>query len=119
MSPRDRILARRAKFMAAAMTSLMGCSDDAKMADPEPCLSVAYDAGPDDTARPQPCLTDTGPSDTGAADTSTDSSVTDGDRDADTGPTPCLVPPLDTGVGDATDTGPAPCLKMPFDSGTD
>jgi hypothetical protein len=100
MSPRDRILARRAKFVAAALASAgaIGCSSTAAV-----CLEPAIDAGSDgkpdtsttDTA-PNPCLTP-----------ALDSSVEDA---GDTAPMPCLDPaPEDTGV----DTGPAPCLKMP------
>jgi hypothetical protein len=106
MSPRERILARRARFMAAAMTSLMGCSDDS--------------AGPVETdaiadTRPQACLSDTAPGDTGAQpcltadtppDTNSDTAVSD---TADTGPMPCLEPPLDS--------GPMPCLVPPEDTG--
>lgn len=95
MSPRDRILARRAKFVAAALAGVgvVGCSSA------QVCLEPSIsDAGTDtskpqtsttDTGTPNPCLSiavDTG---TGDADASVDT--------ADTEPTPCLVPPLDGG----------------------
>lgn len=103
MSPRDRILARRARFVAAALGSLGAVG---AVACAEPCLSVNVDdtgtvdsgradtsEGTIDTGRPQPCLSDVGP----PRDTSTDTSVTDADTGADTGPMPCLIPPEDTG----------------------
>lgn len=99
MSSRERILARRAKFIAAAIASAgaIGCSDDTTA---QVCLEPMFDGG----------------SDTGSAD-----------ANADTKPMPCLDPVVDTGVMDATDsgvsdtnntdadpdTGPMPCLKMP------
>lgn len=101
MSLRDRILARRAKFVAAALASAgtIGCSSTASV-----CLEPAIDASgtdtnkSDTTTRPEACLTPA----------------------LDTGPEPCLEPPLDSGTADSTvsdtrdpDTGPAPCLKMP------
>ena len=124
---RSKILARRARFVAAAFTSagLLGCGSQA-----EACLSaVAIDAGDDATA-PEPCLG--APLDTGV----------------DTQPQPCLTAPLDTGVGDGAledtgaadaatdgtldtspdapsdtsgpkDTGPVPCLSPVLDAGLD
>jgi len=110
MSPRDRILARRAKFLAAATAASVSvaCSsaeaclkypssrDDAGV-DAQVCLEPQYDAGPDtraDTA-PMPCLSmvaDSGSSDASDTnDSASDTSV------ADTFPMPCLVPPLDSG----------------------
>ncbi len=107
MSDRDRsrarnaILARRARFVAAALASVgvMGCaskttapfdggtggtSDASTDTRPTACLTPQ----PDDAA-PMPCL-DPAPD--------------------DTGPTPCLEPP-------AEDTGPTPCLEAPLDGG--
>jgi hypothetical protein len=105
MSSRDKILARRARFMAAAMTGMgvIGCASKS-----EACLSAVYDAGPDalkdstatdgaDT-EPQACLS--APFDSGSADamdSSMDSTTTDTatptDTGVDTGPMPCLAPP--------------------------
>lgn len=57
------ILARRARFVAAAMASMsLACGKE--HADPQPCLSEPYhppDAAPapSDTAPPQPCLSAT------------------------------------------------------------
>lgn len=102
---KKRILARRAKFVAAAVASMgaIGCSSS----DPTP----QADASPGTISQPDACLSDSRfgepevclspPLDTGAADTA---------------PMPCLDPaPEDTGTADTdpTDTGPAPCLKMP------
>lgn len=99
MSPRDRILARRAHFIAAVFVGITGCSDGGESsvvdANPEPCLS-------------QP-LVDTGFERVDASETSVDSAVTDARDDA-----------ADTSVRDsAADTGPMPCLVPPLDSGSD
>lgn len=97
---KKRILARRAKFMMAALAvSGVACAkvdDDPKptttdsgadtrpnvclSADAEPCLGVSADA--------EPCLEP---------------------PLEDTGPMPCLDPVPDSG----TDTGPEPCLSPP------
>lgn len=108
MSSRDKILARRAKFMAAAFASagLVACSSETGTG-PSICLEPAYDGG-GDTA------------DSGGADTS---------DTADTRPMPCLEPPEDSSVMDsattdsavadsardtgASDTFPMPCLSLP------
>jgi len=72
MSSREKILARRAKFIAAAIAGAgaIGCSDDkaqvcleptidasadTKDAAPMPCLDPAIDTGVEDTG-PAPCL---------------------------------------------------------------
>lgn len=94
---KKRILARRAKFMVAAIAaSGVACAqvDD----DPKPTT----DAGAD--TRPNPCLSaDAEPCLSVALDTG-----------ADTEPMPCLEPPIeDTGVHDDADAEPMPCLKMP------
>lgn len=106
MSSREKILARRAKFIAAAVASAgaIACSSESSSG-PTVCLEPTIDAGRDvgDTM-PMPCLDPV--VDTGVSDTT------------DTGPTPCLTPVEDTGAGDAEqDTGPAPCLKMALDGG--
>lgn len=99
MSSRNKILARRARFVAAAMTGMgvIGCASKS-----EACLSmVAEDAGPDgtrdtsaaDSEQPEACLSapfDSGSGDTGRGDTPGDVTTTDS---ADTGPMPCLAPP--------------------------
>lgn len=109
MSPRDRILARRAKFIAAALAasgaaSLAGCGQ----VEEEPRVDAAVESGTD--TGPQPCLT-------------TDAEVCLSaplDTGVDTGPTPCLEPPLDSGIDDGdADAEPAPCLKMAPDSSFD
>ncbi len=96
--PKKTILARRAKFVAAAIAGAGFTSACASQA----CLDMP---APDAT-------TDT------AADT------LDGGADADTGPTVCLsadAPPPDTATpdSDASDTGPVPCLDVVPDTGTD
>jgi hypothetical protein len=101
MSPRDGILARRARFVAAALgaigTGVTACS----------CALVCL----------EPALSDTGVADTDAGDTR--------DATTDTGAQPCLTadtPPdtnFDTAVSDTADTGPMPCLEPPLDSGAD
>lgn len=102
MSSRDKILARRARFVAAAMTGMgvIGCASKS-----EACLSiVATDSGPTDasdtsttdTKQPEVCLS--APFDSGSSDSAVDSAsdaTTDG---ADSFPMPCLSPPPgDTG----------------------
>lgn len=107
MSPRDRILQRRAKFVAAALASTAVACSSSSTSNPEVCLEPAFDSGSDTgtpDAQPEVCLSP-----------ALDSSVSD----SDTGPMPCLDPAVDTGVMDAQDTGPEPCLKMPLDSGSD
>ncbi len=103
---REAILARRRRFMAAALSGLVmtQCASTA-----QPCLRVGQDSAvdtgsPGDTGRdtgPQPCLTVDAALDTG--------------RDAgfDVGPQPCLEPPLDAGF----DTSPQPCLSVAIDAG--
>lgn len=94
MSPRDRILARRAKFIAAALATsgTVACAQVEE--EPQPTdASTVSDA--------QACLS--APIDTGV----------------DTAPVPCLDVAADTGVEDTFDAEPAPCLKVAPDSGTD
>lgn len=89
---KKRILSRRARFIAAALTSAG--------------LGVAPACGGDTV--PQVCLTPT-QSDGGS------------DADADAAPQPCLAPMQDSG-GDATsdaDAAPQPCLAPMQDSGGD
>jgi hypothetical protein len=92
MSSREKILARRASFVAAALTTITGCSSsdptpqadtgaDTRDAGPEACLSPSFDTGS------EPCLSAPFDSGNGFEDTST----------TDTGPMPCLIPPEDTG----------------------
>lgn len=124
MSPKDTILARRARFVAAAVATFAGCADGPQDPGPATCLTPLSDTGVADASAdttdtgPTVCLTapldsgvDTGSVDTGSVDTG-----------ADTGPTVCLSAPLDTGLldtgsadatTDAADTGPVPCLVPP------
>jgi hypothetical protein len=80
------ILARRARFIAAAVTIHAGVAACGKTDETaQPCLSVA----PADGSAPQPCL-----------------SVAEPPRDAgDASPQPCLSP-LPPDAGDASDDGP-------------
>lgn len=85
------ILARRAKFVAAAIAGIAAACGGAE-ADPEPCLSRVLeprDGGPDANgdAEPRPCL---------------DVSPVDASDDAE--PQPCLSP-LPPDAGDAGDGG--------------
>ncbi len=119
--PKKRILARRARFMTAAITTAgltassviglaqEGCGGDVEQTAP----SGASDTGPNDGG-----TSDTGPS--ACLRVAPDS----GDRD--TGPSACLSPPYDSGTapdtGDAStsdvkDTAPMACLSAPFDTG--
>jgi hypothetical protein len=105
MSSREKILARRAKFIAAAIASAgaIGCSDGTAQVCLEPAIEGGTDTKTDANAdtRPMPCL-----------DPIVDTGV------SDTAPMPCLEPPRDTGADDVSpDAEPAPCLKMPFDGG--
>jgi len=103
MTAKDRILARRAKFLAAAAAATVGaaCSSSSEVclsiAAPEDATSeTAADASVD--TRPQACLSPE--PDTSVADTAkdaADTSVSD-TSGTDTGPLPCLVPPLDSGM---------------------
>lgn len=84
------ILARRARFVAAALASVAvtgSAVDCGGEKEPEP----AVDAG-----NPQPCLKVYNPN------TSSSSSGT---------PQPCLAPP------EPTDAGPQPCLDVAYDAG--
>lgn len=116
MSSRERILAHRAQFIAAAIVSAgaLGCSDDtaqvclepvfdggADTADtgPMPCLDPIVDTGVMDSALPDTAVTDSGVTDSG----STDSGSTDSGKDAS--------------VDASKDTGPMPCLSLPVDGG--
>lgn len=97
------ILARRARFVAAALAGLAvarcgGKADgDGSDANPEPCLGVAYPPGP-----PGVCLTapyrDAGADADDAGDAGADAGdAGDAGDDADAGPQPCLSPPIDGG----------------------
>jgi len=101
---RKKILARRAKFVAAAVATIgIACGKEPNPP-PQPCLSEPYNPG---DAEPLPCLTPVvadppDPPDSGAP---TDASTP---KDADTEPQPCLkvMPPR-------TDAGkPTACLKI-------
>ncbi len=91
MSPKDTILRRRARFVAAALTSVGMVSCSSGPENPGPSV---VDTGVVDGAKDS-ATTDSGPSDT---------------------PTPCLAPPFDSGTAD---TEPVVCLSAPLDTGTD
>ena len=103
---KKRILARRAKFIAAAIVAsgVNACSSVADSPGPAADTGVKdTSSAVTDTGTPEPCLGATPP----------DSSVTDSTLDTgatDTAPMPCLDPAPDDADVDA---GPAPCLKMP------
>ena len=85
------ILARRARFVAAAVAGIAAaCGGSTEDSKPKPCLEpVLRDAGAD--ADPKPCLTPLPPD----ADV-----VVDAGADADAEPQPCLSPlPPDGGDG--------------------
>jgi hypothetical protein len=95
---KELVLARRARFIAAAVASVgIACGKESREP-PMPCLSVAY-IPPD--AEPMPCLSvavDT-------PDAAEDAGPTDaGKPDADAGKTPAKVKPPPTTV-------PMPCLS--------
>ena len=89
------ILARRAKFIAAAVASVGIACGKTPMSSPEPCLSIAVDHD----AAPMPCLSmPLRPPDAGAT------APADAGSDAEAGPKPipmpCLsvrMPPRDAG----------------------
>lgn len=95
---RSVILARRARFVAAAMASIsIACGKDDKK--PEPCLSaVAIDA----SVEPNALADAIAPIDAGAdpVDASTDATST---ADAS---------PVDAGLARPNDAGPRPCLEV-------
>ncbi len=71
------ILARRAKFVAAALAGLNAAMCGGETSEPQPCLSIAQEDG----GSPQPCLSP-------AFDASRPDAA-----DADAEPQPCLSPP--------------------------
>jgi hypothetical protein len=121
------VLARRAKFVAAALAGVSVACGKEPAPPPQPCLSVPMDnrdAGAPEPP-PQPCLTpmmmpeDAGPP-AAATDASAGDASTSGAKDAGTAPpkpTPCLAPPLPTNTAP---TKPMPCLTpvRPPDKGT-
>ena len=89
---RKLILARRARFVAAALASVAATTGIA--VGTEACGGESEqtgDAGTTDGGRPQPCLR-TAP---------------------EAGPQPCLEPPVDNDAG--PDAQPQPCLFAPVD----
>jgi hypothetical protein len=101
---KSKILARRARFLAAAAASagIVACSS-ADDGTPTPADSGATDSAVDtsmsDTG-PMPCLEPL--EDTGVLDSGSDTFVPDSATDTgekDTGPMPCLAPPPDTDGG--------------------
>lgn len=113
---RDAILARRRRFIAAALTGLVMTHCSSTVEGVDAATDVASDAAGDVTTDrgPQPCLTplppDAGP-DAGTAQPCL------GALPDDAGPQPCLSadagPPVDVGF----DAGPQPCLDVAFDAG--
>jgi hypothetical protein len=98
----DAILARRRRFVAAALGSL-ALATSAGCSPPQPCLEVVE---PD---RPS----------SDASEASAPRDVSAGDAQDDGGPMPCLTPVLDSGVAEdgAGDVAPMPCLSPPLDAG--
>jgi hypothetical protein len=84
--PRRVILARRARFLTAAVAGMAVSACGGETSGPEPCLSPVYDAGSDADAQPEPCL---------------------GMPQPDAEPEPCLSAP-------APDAQPEPCLGAPM-----
>lgn len=88
MSPRDKILQRRARFVATAIAASFTAACSTAQACLELAVSDTGDDAFDDTAGdadtgPKPCLTDTGPPDTGVVDSgSGDSDAGDAATDA-------------------------------------
>lgn len=117
------ILARRAKFVAAALAGVAVACGKEPTQPPQPCLSVPIeprDSGPEPP--PQPCLSpmavdpdaEPPPVDAGAAPTATDAGATTRSKQPDAStppprPTPCLVPPAPTNTGT---NKPQPCLSV-------
>ncbi|MGZ3423259.1 MAG: hypothetical protein ACXWUG_10735 [Polyangiales bacterium] len=103
---KSKILARRARFLAAAAASagIVACSS-ADDGTPTPSDSggtdtgISTDTGMSTDTGPMPCLTPV--EDTGVLDSGTDSTTDSAsDTGADTGPMPCLAPPPgDSGAG--------------------
>ena len=96
---RRLILARRARFVAAAVAGItVACGGATEQADPQPCLRVAQDGGgprdaSTDVGEPQVCLDVDAPPDAGP------DGPTDSGPDT-SGPRPCLsMLPPDAGDG--------------------
>ena len=114
------ILARRAKFVAAALAGVsVACGKEPNPPPPQPCLSVPMerrDAEPEPP--PMPCLTpvmqesiDAGPPAESDAGKAADGGLTTRSQSPDAStpppkPTPCLVPPAPS----PSPTKPMPCL---------
>lgn len=118
------ILARRAKFVAAALAGVAVACGKEPTPPAQPCLSVPMqdrDAGrPDAEPPPMPCLTpmradhDAGPPATTERATDAGGPTTrseHGDAGVPPKPTPCLAPPLPTNTG-TTKPPPRPCLSV-------
>ncbi len=115
---RKAILARRAKFVSAAMLGLaVSCSK--KEAEPEPCLKhgIERDDGapracldPKEAPDAQTLIVDTGPDAGSDADSDVGDADADADADAPAPPKPCLkiAPPHPC----LSPPPPKPCLKM-------
>ena len=113
---KTRVLARRAKFIAAAVAGLVACEPGPDAQPPNVCLSISLP--PPEDGSTGPTIVDAGASADPDASWSSDASTSA--QDADVPPMPCLAPPLpclsvvptppppqtpkDAGV-------PRPCLK--------
>ncbi len=98
------LLARRARFIAAALASV-AATGTVVVAGTEGC---GGDSEQTDAGQPEPCLAPI-----------VDSGATDGGGQTDTGPQPCLKIAPDAGP-DAkkdADAEPQPCLSLPIDGG--
>ena len=95
-NPKSLILARRAKFVAAALAGVTGVAtacggstdETGSSKNPEPCLGIAC-CPENDGGTPEPCLAPLPPDASDASDAS-DGNAKD---DADAEPQPCLAPP--------------------------
>jgi len=109
------ILARRARFVAAALAGVSVACGKEPSQPPQPCLSVPVQRDADaNEPPPQPCLSpmeppaDAGeptPTDAGSSTTTT-TKQQQGDAGMPPKPVPCLAPPL------PTQPPPRPCLSV-------
>jgi len=103
---RRTVLARRARFVAAAVASV-GLACGKTDAIPQPCLEPV----PADAAAPMPCLTVTMTADTPPPPRPADA----GEAPTPSPPMPCLSVAMDAGGAAPAPTKPAPrpCLSIP------
>jgi hypothetical protein len=112
------ILARRAKFVAAALAGVsVACGKEPTPPPAQPCLSVPMEHA--DAGAPEPCLSVIDPDwERDASPTPVDAGAAPTTRlqqsDASTPPpkpTPCLAPPLPSNTG-TVKPPPRPCLSV-------